>query len=84
MNDEPADLMRETAIAHLSMIYQVATGAATESRDRTERRYLAVTQYLLHGTCAVNPTERTQLAQLHEWLSTQSAPEPLHTVSTAA
>lgn len=89
MNDVPAEqpddqLMREAALGHLSMIFQVATGLTTESHERTERRYLALTQYVLNQTCAVSPDERPQLAQLHDWLSTQFAPQPITAATNAA
>lgn len=70
MKDESDDLMREAALTHLAMLFQVANGQATESPERTEKRYLALTQYLVSGTIAVRPEERENLTQLQAWLST--------------
>lgn len=70
-NNEERELMAESAIANVSMLYQVASGKVSESPERMEKRFAALVTYLRTGSLAADADDLAFVANYRAWLSTQ-------------
>jgi hypothetical protein len=66
MADANAQLMAESALAHLSMLYQVAVGQTNEKPERTRKRFELLATYVRTGAMSVSPEDSAIAAKIAE------------------
>ncbi len=66
-----ANPMADAAIAHASMLFQVAAGQCKEPPERTRLRFEMLVAFIRTGSCQVSQTDKALAEQITTWLTTQ-------------